>query len=676
MTSVNDELRPVTLLFADIVGSTALAERLPPDEVKALIGECVNQMSRAVQEYGGTVQAYMGDGICAYFGVPAANEDDPERAARAALRILEVVGEYARDIDRAWGIENFDVRVGINAGQVAVGLVGAGDPETAAFGDATNVAARLQALAAPGTIAVGDAAARRLAHRFALEPLGRVAIRGRTEEVLVQRLVGPSRPSEDAPTLPLVGRVAELERLRAAVSELATGRGQVLMLVGEAGIGKTRLLEELRSLIGPDVPWLEGHCLSYGGLPTWPFEEILRRWLGIAEGDPEIAMRTKARARLGGLLGGELSATLAAFGRLLRIRLDPEVDPPGLSTEDVAGQIEHAYHTWIGSLAAHHPVVIALEDLHWAAPEARALGESLLELTDQAAVLLVVTMRADPSSEGWRFRLRALGDYAHRTAELRLEPLNADASNELVRTHAGEALDDDTAATVVARGEGNPLFLEELVRLLLEGGRLERRRTWTLTAGAAMLPARLENLLVARIDALPAGARRLAQIAAVIGRQFDVPVLERVSGAERTSAELLALVRSEIVREVRRYPELECEFRHGLIHEAALSTLTPARHRELAGRVGAAVEQLLGPRAADEAERLAQYYVRSDRLDKAIAYLEQASAVAVTTDAGEHAAELLHTALRAAAKLGDEGAEQRLEQRLAELASGSQKPPG
>jgi DNA-binding SARP family transcriptional activator len=179
-TEAHDERRPVTVLFADIVGSTALGERLAPDEVKALVGECVTLMSQAVEEYGGVVQAYQGDGICAYFGVPAAHADDPERAARAGLRILELGTDYARDIEAAWGETNFAIRVGINTGQAGVGLVGAAQPGTVALGDVTNVAARLQATAAPGTIAVGDLTARRLSSNFKLESLGDVESRDTT----------------------------------------------------------------------------------------------------------------------------------------------------------------------------------------------------------------------------------------------------------------------------------------------------------------------------------------------------------------------------------------------------------------------------------------------------------------------------------------------------------------
>ncbi len=668
MTS-HDEVRPVTVLFADVVGSTALAEHLPPEEAKALIGECVNQMSRAVHEYGGTVQAYMGDGICAYFGVPTAHEDDPERAARAALRIVEVVREYARDVQQAWGIERFDVRVGINTGPAAVGLVGDVDHQTVAFGDTTNVAARLQTVAAPGTIAVGEEAARRLAHRFRLEPLGELVVRGRAGGVAARELAGPLLAEErEIQPRPLVGRDAEIGRLRVAVDDLAAGRGQVLLLVGEAGIGKTRLLEELRAVVGERAVWLEGQCLSYGGLPAWPFEEMLRGWLAVGEAEPEIAARTRARARLGALLGPRLGEVLAPLGSLLRIDLDPERQPDAVG-ENTPEAIRRAFCDWIETLAGTRPVVVAVEDMHWASPQARELGEALLELTDRAAVMVVATLRADSASEAWGFRLRALGSFAHRTLEIALGPLDDGAAAELVRALAGEQIDAATVAWAVARAEGNPLYLEELVRILLEDTAVERRRTWTLTVGQVTLPARLENLLVARVDALPERARRLAQVAAVIGRTFEVTLLERVADTDDVAGELLALVRAGIVQELRRYPELVSGFAHGLLHEAALSTLTVARHRELTTRVADVLEELLGERAPHEAERLAQYYIRSNRLDRAVAYLEQAAAACPADP--PHAVELLEAAARAAAKQGDVESERRIEARIAELSAGA-----
>ena len=194
-----DEMRPITALFADIVGSTGLGERLGPDEIKALVGECVTRMSRAVEDFGGVIQAFMGDGICAYFGVPAAHEDDPERAARAALRIIGVAAAYAGEVEAAWGIEGFNVRVGVNSGPAAVGLVGGEDSQTVALGDTTNVAARLQGAAEPGSIAIGPGTASRLDERFVLEPLGEVTVKGRTGSVTASRLVGP-RPATEPPS--------------------------------------------------------------------------------------------------------------------------------------------------------------------------------------------------------------------------------------------------------------------------------------------------------------------------------------------------------------------------------------------------------------------------------------------------------------------------------------------
>ncbi|HEY7452157.1 MAG TPA: adenylate/guanylate cyclase domain-containing protein, partial [Candidatus Limnocylindria bacterium] len=259
-----DELRPITALFADISGSTGLGERLAPDEVKALIGECVTRMSRAVEEYGGTVQAYQGDGICAYFGVPVAHEDDPERAALAGLRIVELMTAYAREAEEAWGVTDLSVRVGVNSGRAGVGVVGSGDPQVVALGDATNVAARLESQAAPGTIAVGEETARRLEERFVLESLGDLTVKGRAEPVHAWRLLGPQLVAEAPTGRPLIGRDAELRRLGDALARLESGQGQVVLLVGEAGLGKSRLLEELEGRADGRITWLEGHCRSFG----------------------------------------------------------------------------------------------------------------------------------------------------------------------------------------------------------------------------------------------------------------------------------------------------------------------------------------------------------------------------------------------------------------------------
>jgi class 3 adenylate cyclase len=668
-----DEMRPITALFADIVGSTGLGERLGPDEVKALVGEFVTRMSRAVEEYGGIVQAYMGDGICAYFGVPTAHEDDPERAARAALRIIGVAGGYAAEVESAWGITGFNVRVGLNSGPVAVGVVGGEDTQTVALGDTTNVAARLQSAAEPGTIAVGPGTASRLASRFVLEPLGDLSVKGRTGPVAASRLVGPRPSSEPRSVTPLVGRGREVGRIESSVRDLQAGRGHVLLVVGEAGLGKTRMLEELRTRTGEAAIWLEGRCASYGAeAPYGPFVDVLRTWIGADEGDAEVAVRTKLRARVGALLGPAQERILPYLGLLLSVRLDPDQEREllSLSADELAAREHGAYLTLVEAVAAKRPLVLALDDLHWANRTTRELAERLLELTDRSSVLLAVAMRPDPRSEGWTFRLKAQGEFAHRTEEVPLAPLAPVAAGELIDAIVPPGLfGDPVRDELVSKAEGNPLYVEELVRALMQSGG-DRRRTWTITPGtAAELPPALEALLVARIDRLEPAARRLAQVAAVVGREFPVSVATAVAESTDPEGDVAALLRAEIVRELRRFPDLECTFRHGLLQEAALSTLTPASMRELYGRVGHSMEDRYADQLEESLEKLAFYFYRSAEPETAIGYLERAAERAVGLEAFERAESLWTRARRLAERVGDGKAIARFEARLAELES-------
>jgi len=651
-----DEMRPITALFADIVGSTGLGERLGPDEVKALVGECVTRMSRAVEEFGGVIQAYMGDGICAYFGIPAAHEDDPERAARAALRIIGVASGYAAEVEQAWGIQGFNIRVGVNSGPAAVGMVGGEDAQTVALGDTTNVAARLQGAAEPGAIAIGPGTASRLAERFVLEPLGEVTVKGRSEPVTASRLVGPRPVAEPPPGTPLFGRDAELARLEEANADLRAGRGQVLLVVGDAGLGKTRTLAELRALSGEDVTWLDGRCLSYGaGSPYGPFVEHLRTWLGVEESDAELAVRTKLRARAGPLLGAAADPTLPYLGLLLSIRIDPDVEREllSLSADELSARIQDAFVTWAEALSAARPLVLAVDDLHWSDTTTRQLAERLLGVTDRSALMLAVALRPDTDSEGWAFRLAAQTGFAHRVTELPLSPLSPEASAALIDALVPSGLVTEAIKEeLVTKAEGNPLYLEELLRALLEAGG-DRRRTWTITPStAAELPPALEALLVARIDRLEPGARRFAQVAAVVGREFPVSVVSAVAGGD-TDRDVGELLRAEIVRELRRFPELECTFRHGLLQDASLSTLTPTSQRELYGQVGRAMEARLADQGDERLEQLAFYFYRSAETEKALDYLDRAAEHALAVEALGRAEALWTRAQRLAERIDD-----------------------
>lgn len=666
-----DELRPVTALFADIVGSTSLGERLSADEVKVVIGECVTRMCHAVEQFGGDVQSHMGDGIAAFFGVPAAHEDDPERAARAAIRILDVVGDYAREVEAAWGISDFSARVGINTGEVAVGIVGAADPRAVTLGDTANVAARLQSAAEPGNAVVGEATAKSIIHRFELEALGEVQVKGRQQAVGLWRLVGLQAASQAVPLSPLIGREDEMRRLHAILNELISGRGQFLMLVGDAGIGKTRLLSELRAVSAGRVLWLEGTCLSYGTETVYgPFIEMLRKWVGAEEGEAELAIRTKLRAKLGLLPASQLADVLPFLAKLLGVRLDGAEDDSlrHLSPEELAAKLRRAYVVWAGALGSQGPVVVAVEDVHWADPSTRALAEDLLQLAETAPILLIATSRIDPQSEGWKLRARGLMDYSHRAVELKLGPLADDAAEQLLASRPqSRELDASELAQIVMGAEGNPLYLEELLNAFVEGKGERQSRTITPAYTSARLTPTLESLLLARIDRLPAEPRRLAQIAAIIGRSFPQRVLEHVAHTDDLEAQLAVLLRADIIRELRRYPEPEYVFRHGLLRQSCLAALPAARRRELYGLVAAAFETLFAGALDDYLDALANYYARSENLGKALYFLERAGERAASLDAPQQAAGLWERAVKVAERLEDPSAAERLSARIAQL---------
>ena len=671
-----DELRPVTALFADIVGSTTLGERLTPDAVKLVIGDFVGRMTRAVEQYGGTVQAYMGDGIAAFFGVTRANEDDAERAARAGLVILAEATAYAKEVENSWQISNFGVRVGINTGPVAIGFVGGATPQSVTVGDTANVAARLQSLADPGTIVVGEATARSLSRVFALDPLGEVAVKGRREPVTAWRLVATQATLQSRPLTPLVGRDSEMARLGEILVELGEGRGQIAVVLGDAGIGKSRLIAEQRSRAGANVTWLEGQCLSYGTEVTYgPLIQILKNRIGAEEGEGNLSVMTKLRAECAQLPSSEVAGTLPYLARVLSLRLDP-ADEQMLarqSSSDLAHKMHLAYRAWLLSLAGRGPVVVVIEDMHWADPQSCQLLEELLELVDQAPVLFLLTLRIESTSAGWGVRMRALSDHPRRTSEFPLGLLNREDSRRLLQGVARSGELGESALELIANAaEGNPLYLEELLNTLVDSSTVLPDQPWGHSViKPRMLTPTLESLLLARIDTLSESGRRLAQLAAVIGRNFPATVLEQIADVENVDQVLRSIVRADIIREVRRYPELEYSFRHGLLWQACLSTLPAARRRRLHGAVATAFESLFRDAIDNHLEVIAHHFARSDNLRKALVYLERAGEQAASLDAGQRAEELWTKALSVAGTLGDAEAAQTLQGRLASLRPAS-----
>jgi class 3 adenylate cyclase len=660
--AAEDELRPVSALFADIVGSTALAERLAPEDFTALIGGCVDRMCRAVEQFGGVIDAYMGDGIAAFFGFPTANEHDADRAARAALSIVRTIDGYANEVRKTWKLPDLGVRVGVNSGQVAIGVVGGAERHPVALGDTMNVAARLQTAAEPGTIVIGGATAKKLRGRFMLAPLGHIAVRGRETPVEAWRLLRARPERQRREPRPLVGRAPETARLTAAADALRAGRGQFVALVGEPGIGKTRLLEWFRAHVGDEVTWLEGQCASYGAQPSYfAFTEVLRGWLA-----DDGATRPTVLGRLG--IGRD---ALPYFSTLLSASSGREggLGVAGGEPDEFGDGVRRAYAGWLRGLCEERPVVLAINDLHWADRCTLELVESLLDLLDDLPLVIAATSRLEPDSHDRRLRERARLDHPDRVIELELGPLTDAEADELLTELSPGELAPDARREVIARAEGNALYLEQVLRSLLETGGLAPRRTWALAVPAAQLPTGLESLLMARIAALPRDARRLAQVAAVFGRTFSPAVLALVSAPEDVERDLARLLRADIIRETRPIPDREYAFTHGLLQEAALSTLTRARRRELYRTVAAASEQAFADSLDDQLERLAFYYGRGGDLPHALEYLERAAKRATSLRAHTQSVDLWMRAAAVAEELDDAGAQHRIERRLSELSS-------
>ena len=534
------ERKPVTALFADVVGSTTLAEQMDPEDWTQIINEAFDLMSKAVYRYEGTIAQLQGDAMLAFVGAPIAHEDDPDRAIRAALDMVSEVAEFARQLKQERGIE-FQIRAGINTGPVIVGNVGSDlRYEYTALGDAVNVAARVQTSAAPGTVVVAMNTQRFVTDAFDFEDLGAVELKGKAEPVQLYRVVGlkaqPGRRrglESQGISSPMVGRSAELDKLIELYGVARAGRGRLAVLIGEPGIGKSRLLAELHAL-APDATWIEGKCVSYGRtVPYHLILEIVRSMLELPIGAQEADVRARLERRLGELLGDEAADVVPYFANLLDLPLDQaendltQQDPEFLQSRFVA-----SISRVLRAIAQAHPVVLVAEDTHWADPSSVETLIQLLPFVTPQPILIIFAGRAETDAPGWRLVSHAQATLGDAMTEVRLQPLSEADSRLLVANLLEiESLPEEVRNKILTRAEGNPFFVEEVIRMLIEKGAIVRsgeRWTATDTILGVEIPETLHSLLLARIDQLSDEAKRSLRVASVIGRQFPVRVLERV----------------------------------------------------------------------------------------------------------------------------------------------------
>ncbi len=649
--SMQGERRIVTALFCDVTGSTSMAERLDPEEWTDIMNAGYERLIVPVFRYEGTVARLMGDAILAFFGAPIAHEDDPERAVLAGLEIVSGVGTFREELARERGLD-FNVRVGINTGLVVVGEVGSDlRLEYTAMGDAVNLAARMEQTATPGTVQISEDTHRQVAPLFDVEPLGPIEVKGKREPVGAFRVLG--RKAAPGPTrgieglrAPLVGREVEMAALRSFLEVLREGRGGIACLVGEAGLGKSRIVRELREVWGAQEgngdggqTWIEAQALSYDSArPYGQFQDLVRGVVGAVEGEPAAQVREKIRARFAHLppdRQGRIERGLAAI-------LAVEGDGGGeLEGEALKREIfEVVLETGSG---LEGPRVLVFEDVHWADPISAELLQHLLQLTDREPLGIMVTLRPDRTAPGWSVKQAAESRFHDRYIEVALRPLSPDESESLVDgLLAVSELPREVVDAIGGRAEGNPFFLEEVIRTLIERGSLRRRDgSWTLAGdpGDLAIPDSVQALLTARIDRLEEGPRHLLQAASVIGRSFSFPVLERVRGDEGAAIEpdLVRLERADLITEVARLPERDYEFRHALTREAAYSSILLRTRRDLHRRAGEAIEELYADRLEEWAPVLGLHFFEADD-PRALAYYTTAGDAAARLYANDEAA--------------------------------------
>ena len=613
------ERKLVTVLFADAIGSTSLADRLDPERLRTVLDAYFDAMAAAVDAWGGTVEKFIGDAVMAVFGVPAVREDDAQRALNAALEMMERLRALNVELQSRHGL-SLRMRVGVNTGEIVTGATGDGSQRLVS-GEPVNVAARLQAEAEPDSVLVGERTYLAARHAFLFSDPIELTLKGKQERVVARRVLSPaSEPARGVPGLmsPLVGRSAELQALWSQLDEvLETGRPRLVTILGPAGVGKSRLVQEFVAGVRtrqPNARILRGRCLAAGhGITYWALGEILRAASDMRLDDPSAVAVAKLRATIPDERTVEALAATSGIA-VPDSRLAPM--PP----QAVADELAWAWPRFASILAATEPCVWIVEDLHWA-------GRPLLDMLERVIgrstgrLLVIGTARPDLTEQHAGF-----GGGSEDFSTLSLRPLSQAHSEQLLGALLSVAdLPAAMAAEILAKAEGNPFFLEEIVRRLIEEGALVREGDrWRSTARITTtpLPDSLLALLSARIDAIPEAEKRVLQEAAVIGKVFWAEPLSRSLGDVVPPA-LLALERRGLVS-ARATSSLasqaEYAFKHALVRDVAYASLPKSRRAKAHAEVGAWIEELAGERVDEFGELIADHFrlaVAGDDVDLA-----------------------------------------------------------
>ena len=585
-----EERKIVTVLFADLISSEPLASRLPPERLRAVLGAYFSVLAREIQRYGGTIDKYVGDAVMAVFGAPVSHEDDAARAIRAALAIERSSRLVTEMLERTDGVRAA-IRVGVNTGEVVAGLLSGEVLAYTVTGDAVNTAQRIESAAGPGEVLVSEPTRALARDLFQFEAVAPLTLKGKREPVPAYRVTGFALEAGSVAAGAFVGREAELAWLRSAIDRSIHGEGQVLHVQGEGGAGKSRLAREALATLTTEVAQIRARANSYEeSTPYALVAAIVRRMLIIRDEDDEATVRKALVAGMAPIPNETREVATAVFSEVLGYGARSELDPQAKRRLVVT-----VLRLLLRARSAERPLVLLLEDLHWMDDASRSV---IAELIPEVAVLRCALLTTSRDAVSWPALTMALG------------LLDAQGAAALVDSLGGPQLDPQMRAVVLERTGGNPLFIEETIR--------------AVRAGATTVPTTVQELLEARLDALPAPPRRVAQGAAVIGRTFRTRVLARVVADDDVPTELRALEGARFVHEVPIATEATYAFDHALVQEVVYRTQLVTQRARTHGEVGAALEDLYSDRTDEFVDDLAFHWDRSDNAPKAMFWLVKA----------------------------------------------------
>jgi class 3 adenylate cyclase/tetratricopeptide (TPR) repeat protein len=623
-SSIEGERKLVTVLFSDVANYTTIAEKLDPEEVHQIMDGCFKILMDEIHKYDGTINQFTGDGVMALFGAPVAHEDHAQRACYATLNIQKAIGSYSEKIKKDFGVD-FKMRIGLNSGPVIVGSIGDDlRMDYTAVGDTSNLASRIENMAESGTSLVSQHTHKLARDYFEFRALGKMKVKGKKDPQEIFELIKTGAvetriaASEAKGLTRFVGRKSSMADLMEAYEKAQAGSGQIVGVVGDAGVGKSRLLLEFRNQLSRNViTWLEGQCLHYGSAMAYlPMLDVLRSYFEIKEGDSEILIKKKMKEKIR-QTDAKLQSVMPPFYELLSLEINDEVyqklDPVQKREKTFEALRDLFIHE-----SQNRPIILMVEDLHWIDKTSEEFLSYLIEWLANTHILLILLYRPE-YTHTWGSK-----SYYNRIG---LDQLTAKSSTELIQALLqGSEPVPELKELILNRAAGNPLYMEEFTHTLLENGAIackDQQCVLIKNASEIQVPDTIQGIITARMDRLEDNLKRTIQVASVVGRDFAFRILQTITGMrEELKSYLLNLQGLEFIYEKSLFPELEYVFKHALTQEVAYNSLLQKRRTEIHEKIGRAIEELWPDRLEEFYEMLAYHYSKGENFEKAYQFLK------------------------------------------------------